>query len=92
MDKFSGGSVQPLITQTSIKFLPIPIFDLQFQHKLNSKIYESFEIKKKSKQLLKIAKTAVERAIATDETTAIAWMNQQLEDLEIELTKRRIGE
>lgn len=72
MDKFSGGSVQPLITQTFIKFLPIPIFDLQFQHKLNSKIYKSFEINKKSKQLLEIAKTGVERAIETNETMATA--------------------
>lgn len=44
-----------------------------------------------SRQLLEIAKTEVERAIATDETTAIAWMNQQLEALEIELIKWRTG-
>jgi restriction endonuclease S subunit len=55
MDKFSGGSVQSLITQTSIKSLPIPIFDFQFQQKINSRLHESFELKKKSKQLLEIA-------------------------------------
>lgn len=41
--------------------------------------------KKKSKQLLEIAKTGVERAIETDEATAIAWMNQQVEALGIKL-------
>ena len=86
MDKFSGGSVQPLITQTSIKSLPIPIFNFQFQHQLHLKIIEGFEFNKKSKQLLEIAKTGVERAIETDEATATAWINQQLEALEVKLT------
>jgi type I restriction enzyme M protein len=36
--------------------------------------------------LLKIAKTGVERAIETNEATAIAWMNQQLEALGVELS------
>ncbi|MEG5162013.1 N-6 DNA methylase [Microcoleus sp. AT3-A2] len=86
MDKLSGGSVQPLITQTSIKSLPIPIFDWQFQRKINSILNESFELNKKSKQLLEIAKTGVERAIETDEATATTWMNQQLEALRVQLT------
>lgn len=41
------------------------------------------------RQVLEIAKTGVERAIEADETTAIAWINQQLEDLGIDLTKWR---
>jgi type I restriction enzyme M protein len=36
--------------------------------------------------LLEIAKTGVERAIETDEATATAWMNQQLEALGVELS------
>jgi type I restriction enzyme M protein len=36
--------------------------------------------------LLEIAKTGVERAIETDESTATAWMNQQLEALGVEIT------
>jgi type I restriction enzyme M protein len=36
--------------------------------------------------LLAIAKTGVERAIQTDEATATAWMNQQLEALGVELS------
>ncbi|WP_448266510.1 hypothetical protein [Nostoc sp. DSM 114159] len=44
------------------------------------------DAKSKSKQLLEIAKTGVERAIATDEATATAWMNQQLEALGINLS------
>ena len=86
MDKLSGGSVQPLITQTSIKSLPIPIFNLQFQQKIELSLNESFDLKQKSKQLLEIAKTGVERAIEQNEEEEIAWMNQQLKHLNIELT------
>ena len=85
MDKFSGGSVQPLITQTSIKSLPIPILNFQFQQKIHSRLNESFTLKQKSKQLLEIAKIGVEKAIETDEETATAWINQQLESLGVNL-------
>ncbi|MFN7282863.1 MAG: N-6 DNA methylase [Dolichospermum sp.] len=85
MEKISGGSVQPLVTQTSIKSLPIPIFDFQFQQHINSKLLESFNLKLKSKQLLEIAKTGVEKAIETDEATATDWINQQLAILGIDL-------
>jgi type I restriction enzyme M protein len=85
MDKFSGGSVQPLITQTSIKSLPIPILNFQFQQKIHSRLNESFTLKQKSKQLLEIAKIGVEKAIETDEETATAWINQQLESLGVKL-------
>ncbi|MFN9615622.1 MAG: N-6 DNA methylase [Dolichospermum sp.] len=85
MEKISGGSVQPLVTQTSIKSLPIPIFDFQFQQHINSKLLESFDLKQKSKQLLEIAKTGVEKAIETDEATATDWINQQLAILGIDL-------
>lgn len=50
------------------------------------KIKSSFLLKLKSKQLLEIAKTGVERAIETDQATATAWINQQLEALDINLT------
>ncbi|OBQ18339.1 MAG: hypothetical protein AN488_17050 [Anabaena sp. WA113] len=81
----SFGSVQPLVTQTSIKSLPIPIFDFQFQQHINSKLLESFDLKQKSKQLLEIAKIGVEKAIETDEATATDWINQQLAILGIDL-------
>lgn len=36
-----------------------------------------------------LAKTGVERAIETDEATAMTWINQQLGKLGIDLTKKR---
>ena len=58
------------------------------QQKIRNKVEASHQKREKSKQLLEIAKTGVERAIATDEATATSWMNQQLEGLKIALTKR----
>jgi len=52
----------------------------------HQEVQESFNFTEKSKQLLEIAKTVVERAIETDEATATGWMNQQLEALGVKLT------
>ncbi len=60
------------------------------QQKIRSKVEASHQKREQSKQLLEIAKTGVERAIETDEETATAWINQQLERLKIDLTKERI--
>jgi type I restriction enzyme M protein len=56
------------------------------QQKIVEKIKSLFSLKQKSKQLLEIAKTGVERAIETDEATATTWINEQLEALGVELT------
>ncbi|MBD1854389.1 MULTISPECIES: hypothetical protein [Leptolyngbya] len=45
------------------------------------KLEVSYQKRSRSKQLLEIAKTGVERAIATDEATAATWLKQQLEVL-----------
>jgi type I restriction enzyme M protein len=59
------------------------------QQKIRSKVEASHQKREQSKQLLEIAKTGVERAIETDEATATAWINQQLDSLKIDLTKQR---
>ena len=74
------------ISQPDLANLLIPILPEPQQQKIVDKIKSSFSLKLKSKQLLEIAKTGVERAIETDEATAIIWMNQQLEALKVKLT------
>ncbi|MEH2000868.1 MAG: N-6 DNA methylase [Nostoc sp.] len=74
------------ISQPDLANLLIPILPKPQQQKIVEKIKSSFLLKLKSKQLLEIAKTGVERAIETDEATATAWMNQQLEALGINLS------
>jgi type I restriction-modification system DNA methylase subunit len=58
-----------------------------FQKQIRNKIDESQQKKKQSQQLLEIAKTAVEKAIETDETTATDWINQQFQSLDIDIQK-----
>lgn len=76
MDKIAGGSVQPLITQTSIKELLIPIFPQKLQKIVSAKIQESFQLKKVSENLLDAAKRAVEIAIEFNEKTALEYLTK----------------
>lgn len=73
------------ISQLYLANLLIPILSKPQQQKIVEKINSSFSLKLKSKQLLEIAKTGVKQAIETDEATATAWINQQLEALGINL-------
>jgi type I restriction enzyme M protein len=74
------------ISQPDLANLLIPILPKPQQQKIAEKIKSSFSLKLKSKQLLEIAKTGVERAIETDEAIARAWINQQLEAVGINLS------
>ena len=74
------------ISQPDLASLLIPILPKLQQQNIVEKIKSSFSLKQKSRQLLEIAKTGVERAIEQNEEEAIAWMNQQLKHLNIELT------
>ena len=55
------------------------------QKEIRNKVELSHQKREQSSQLLEIAKTGVERAIETDEETAIAWINQQLENIGVAL-------
>lgn len=56
------------------------------QQKVMNQYILSLKRKQKSKQLLEIAKTGVERAIQTDEATATTWISEQLETWGVKLT------
>jgi hypothetical protein len=63
--------------------LIVPLLVKDVQDEILNYLQKASNKRTKSKQLLEIAKTGVERAIKTDEATATAWINQQLEVLEI---------
>ncbi len=69
-ERISGGSVQPLITQTSIKDVIIPIFKMELQTQISSQVQESFHLRAESERLLALAKEAVEVAIEKGEMEA----------------------
>ncbi|WKV12404.1 MULTISPECIES: hypothetical protein [Marivirga] len=50
---------------------------------IKDEINESFKLKKQSEHLLEVAKKAVEMAIEQDENAALAWINEQTKDLEL---------
>ena len=77
LEKLAGGSVQPLITQTSLKLLPIPIIDYKKQQQIADLIEQSFRLKKQSEHLLEVAKRAVEIAIEENEEVALNYINQE---------------
>ncbi|AFY60436.1 N-6 DNA methylase [Synechococcus sp. PCC 6312] len=85
-EQANTGGIQTNLTIPVLESLLIACPPLEVQQKFVHKVTQSYDTEDKSKQLLEIAKTGVERAIETDEATAKNWINQQLEVLGIELT------
>jgi uncharacterized protein YktB (UPF0637 family) len=73
-----------LSTGKKLSHQQILIFS-RYQIVISSQVETSHQKREQSKQLLEIAKIGVERAIETDEATAIDWINQQLADLGVTL-------
>lgn len=69
--KFNVGTSYPVIKDHDVLNLLIPIISDSIQDKIITKINLTHELKKKSEELLNIAKRAVEVAIEKDEQTAI---------------------
>ena len=90
-EKSCSGQINPFLSLGSLRNLAIPIFQDEVMKNLansiKSKINTAHRYEWQSKQLLEIAKTAVEKAIETDEATATDWINQQLQTLNIDIQK-----
>jgi len=83
--KLCAGSAQVELYPRDIQNFIIPFISIHLQHKIADKYKNSLQVKQQSKQLLEIAKIGVEKAIEQNEKEAIAWMNQQLKNLGVEL-------
>jgi type I restriction enzyme M protein len=86
LDLHTTASMYPAISTEDLLSIPITLPKESTRQKITEKVRESRKAREQSKQLLEIAKTGVERAIETDEESAIAWINQQLETLGVTLT------
>ncbi len=73
----SNGGVQPEINQPALKSILIPILPSSSQQEIRRLILKSRELHDASKNLLAVAKRAVEIAIEADEQTAMAYVNSQ---------------
>ena len=74
----AGGSIIQHWKPSEIQEVLIPIIDISIQNQIEEKIKKSFELKEDSKQLLDLAKKAVEIAIEKDENEAVEFINEQI--------------
>jgi len=74
IEREGGGSVIVHWRPDQIKKLKIPILPLSTQQKIASLVQESYEARKKAKELLEIAKGAVEIAIEKNEKEALDYI------------------
>jgi restriction endonuclease S subunit len=81
----AGGSIIKHWRLDQVKNTLIPILGKKKQKEIKSKIEDSFDCRKKSKQLLEIAKQGVEMAIEQNEAMAKEWIKMQIQNLDISL-------
>lgn len=76
-ERDAGGSIIQHWKPSEIEQVVIPVFPMPQQKELSDLVQESFMLRRKSKKLLDNAVKAVEMAIETDESTALAWLKTQ---------------
>ena len=73
-EKYKTQTAQPKISDKDLHNFVIPIFTEEKQIQIQQKVDESFNLRKRAKDLLEHAKRAVEIAIKQDEQAAISWL------------------
>lgn len=76
IEKTSGGALIAHWLVDDIKNLIIPLLPQSIQSKISAKIQQSFESREKSKQLLEVAKRAVEIAIEENEEAGLKYIEE----------------
>ena len=84
-EQANTGAIQTNLTIPVLENLKIVCPDLEVQQNFVDLVNQSYAAEDKSKQLLEIAKTGVEKAIEENEERATAWINKQLEKLNINI-------
>ncbi|WP_206193271.1 restriction endonuclease subunit S domain-containing protein [Aliarcobacter cryaerophilus] len=74
----AGGSIIQHWKPSEIQEILIPIIDISVQKQIEERIKKSFLLKEESKQLLDLAKKAVEIAIEKDENEAMKFMEEKI--------------
>lgn len=76
--KFNVGTSYPVIKDSDVLQMPIPLINKEIQKLITEKIRESQLLKQQSEHLLEVAKRAVEIAIEENEDVATNYINDQL--------------
>jgi len=74
-ERDAGGSIIKHWKPSEIKEVLVPVIDYSIQTRIEEKVQESFRLKEQSKQLLEIAKKAVEIAIEQNEDAALSFID-----------------
>ncbi len=77
------GTILTAIPYDSLNRVVLPIIGSKIQTQITQKIQQSFESRRKSKELLKIAKRSVEIYIEKDEEEGLKYINEELQKMEI---------
>ncbi len=76
-----SGTILTNIIKDEFLNIPLPKVSKKTQEKLKEIVSKSYDLRKKSRDLLDCAKTAVEMAIEQDEVVAIKWLDEQINKL-----------
>lgn len=74
-----SGTILTAISKDELLNMPLPYIDEDIQKQIAAKIQESFDLRRKSKELLEYAKQAVEMAIEQGEEAALEWLSDKVE-------------
>lgn len=85
LKKGCNGTILTAINKDEFSKIVIPLFPIDFQKKIKEKITEMYFKRSQSKQLIELAKQAVELAIEEDETKAIEFIKNNLASLNINI-------
>ena len=86
-EKIQMQTAQPKISDNDIHSFIVPNIKYSLKEKIENKYKDSQKFKSQSKNLLEIAKKAVEMAIEDNEEKATNWIDQELEKLGVRLGK-----
>lgn len=70
------GTILTAISKDELKNIIVPLLPQSIQSKISAKIQQSFESREKSKQLLEVAKMAVEIAIEENEEAGLKYIEE----------------
>jgi type I restriction enzyme S subunit len=76
LEKPTKGTSYPTIEDLDVERLQIPLLPLETQQKIASLVQQSHEARKKAKELLEVAKRAVEIAIENNEREALDYISK----------------
>ncbi len=77
VEKLSGGAIIAHLKPSDFETFVIPIINTSIQTQIEEKIQKSFQLKKESKELLELAKKAVEIAIEEGEEVALKYIKEE---------------